>query len=92
MTFPRIHLNGTSAIALKGTIANATAALREAERALYETAPHGRDYYVIGTSAFSQAQAEHLIRLAKLQAVREELEAIWENLDEQESARNAQRA
>jgi hypothetical protein len=69
MITPTIHLNGSSRDRLvEGQLA-ILCHLREAERAMFEANPNGRDYYPQGDGALKQAQAEHVARLAKLKAL-----------------------
>ena len=76
MRTPTIHLNGTSRERLAEDYANAAGAVRKAINALNDAAPNGRDYYPQGDAAIGEATREHLERLHKLEAVRDELSAI----------------
>lgn len=80
MTKPTIHLNGSSPEALVDNYEKAFRAIRTAEGALQDAAPHGRDYYPQGDSAFWQAYDEHQKRMDKLRSIREELQEIWESI------------
>jgi hypothetical protein len=81
VTFPTVHLNGTSRDALREGYCKATAAIRAAGNALAEAGPNARDYYPQGPGAFEAARAQHQSRLDRLAAVREELYQILESLD-----------
>jgi hypothetical protein len=78
MMIPTIHLNGTSEDALLEEVTSACQAIREAERALQNAAPNGRDYYPQGAGAIHSALEEHEARLKKLRDVRRELEELAE--------------
>jgi hypothetical protein len=82
MRTPSIHLNGTSRQALFEAYSEASSAVRRAISATVAAAPHARDYYPQGEGAFAQAQAEHVVRMGKLAAVRDELYAILEAISE----------
>jgi hypothetical protein len=84
MVFPTIHLNGTSKGALFEALSNACAAIREAEKALIETAPNARDYYPQGDGAYRKASDEYISRLERLGMVRCELYEILENVADQD--------
>ena len=80
MMRPTIHLNGTSRNELQRQLLGAVEAIRDAEQALIETTPHGRDYYLQGTNAINAAMDEHLARRQRLASVRGELETLLEGL------------
>jgi hypothetical protein len=80
MTFPTLHLNGTSAGSLLEGWERAHAALCDAMQALAQAAPNGRDFYVQQAGAFEAAQAEHEERMRRLHEVRRELEALSEHV------------
>ncbi len=84
MKIPTIHLNGTSPATLIEALNNAAQAIRRAEIALVETAPHMRDYYPQGHGAFEIAAQEHYQRQDRLQEVRSQLEYIWEQIANRE--------
>lgn len=73
---PCIHMNGTGKQDLMGALENAYSKIGEAQDALRLCAPNGRDYYVIGDSAYYIARDEHRNRMLALEAVRIEIEAI----------------
>lgn len=76
MKFPTVHLNGTSENELLEQLTRAMQAIRDAEVALDNAAPNGRDYYVQHAGAFEIAIEEHVARCKKLAAVRDELQEI----------------
>lgn len=78
---PTIHLNGTGREALSEGYASAYRAVNAAIDALPEAAPNARDYYVQGSDAIRVATAEHCARVARLQAVRDELYALYEHCE-----------
>lgn len=80
MIYPTIHLNGTAKEDLVERWNDAYTAVVEAIGRLQESGPNGRDYYPQGPAAFTQAQAEHLERLHKLQSVRADLDELREHV------------
>lgn len=93
LAIPTVHLNGTSADGLLEQLCDACNAIRDAEAALREAAPHGRDYYLQepALNQFQVAQTQHFARLVKLAEVRAELEQIAEAVDEQKEQRERQK-
>lgn len=87
MTFPTVHLNGTSAQDLLEGYERAHEALREAMEALAQAAPNGRDYYVQQPGAFESAIAEHQSRMTRLRDVSLELEALAEHVSVEDMRR-----
>jgi hypothetical protein len=83
MTVPTIHLNGTSKARLIDALCNASDALNAAYAALRETAPNGRDYYPQGPAALPAATNEHLDRLRRLDAIKAEIDALAQAIDQQ---------
>lgn len=81
---PTIHWNGTSKQALEGEYARAYSAVNVAIDALTSITVHDRDYYVQDKQAGPQARAEHVIRLAHLENVKDELEHILIEIQKQE--------
>lgn len=75
LTYPVVHLNGTSRTALLAELEHAHVKLKEAIDALMDASPNARDYYVVPGS-FEPAMDEHCARLDRVRAVREEIEAI----------------
>ena len=82
MTLPTIHLNGTDATDLLGATLDAYRAISSARDVLRRTAPHGRDYYPQGEHAIHQAGEEYRARVAALETVMAELDAIAAHLVE----------
>lgn len=83
MIVPTIHLNGTSADVLTDGLDEAVNTLRAAIEAVEACNPNARDYYPQGPHAITQAAAEHRSRVERLSAVRKELIALRELLQEQ---------
>ena len=77
MMLPTIHLNGTSRQDLVDALREAGNRLHDAQGALARTAPNGRDYYPQGVEAIAHAQAEHTLRMHKLQSVIDEILQIY---------------
>lgn len=73
---PCVHLNGTSKQSLMDALEEAYTAVGDAMDKLRRTAPNGRDYYVYDNAAYGRAADEHGARMAKLQDIRDEIEAI----------------
>lgn len=84
MIAPLIHLNGSSAEALKTQIETAGRAVEQAIEALVHASPHGRDYYPLGHAAITTAVREHQDRLKRLTSVLEELHEIYRQIVKQE--------
>lgn len=80
MISPTIHLNGTSKDRLLNALCNASDKLNEAYNALKQTAPNGRDYYVQGPDAITQATDEHMDRLRRLDAIKAEIDQLAESI------------
>lgn len=78
MTYPMIHLNGTSAEELSQKFEDARLALDAAYRAVLATAPHARDYYPMGNEALNQANREWVQRLERIESVTQELSMLSE--------------
>lgn len=76
MQTPTIHLNGTNGVALTDAYSDAASAIRDAIDAAHKTGPNGRDYYPQGPDALTAALAEHSDRIAKLEAIKAEFEAL----------------
>lgn len=79
VTPPTVHLNGSGKENLTGGYRKAWEAIDAAHKAVCQTAPHMRDFYVLkdGAEAFQKAQGEHIARLAGLEAMKAEYEALW---------------
>lgn len=76
MRTPTVHLNGTSSRELGRQLQEALTALDNADHALAQATPHGRDYYVQGDDAIVEAQAEHRARRLALDKIRNEVLAM----------------
>lgn len=86
LSFPTVHLNGTSGDVLLRQFKDARLALRQAVDALQCAAPNARDYYV-QPGGVSAAQREHEARIAKLREVEEEVYALMQGVQDQIAAR-----
>lgn len=80
---PTVHINGTSGERLSEGFYEAAHAIDAARDKLAEAAPHARDYYVQGPSAYKLAKEQHLARMNKLTEVYDELFRIWEAVEDQ---------
>lgn len=92
MIAPTCYLNGTSPEVLFEQLAGALYALRTTQRALEEAAPNARDYYPQGPDAFQKARAAHESRAQRLKDIQRELQEIAENVGDQISEIEAQKA
>lgn len=82
MRLPTIHLNGTSKGELTNKISDALEHVRAAISAVAEVGPNGRDYYTQGSDGLREATEGHRAMLTKLSDVREELELLWEGIED----------
>ena len=73
---PSVHSNGTGKKALLEQLEKAYTAIGDAQDALRETAPNGRDYYVYEGNPYERAREEWRQRMLKLESVRAEIDAI----------------
>jgi hypothetical protein len=89
MIHPTIHLNGTSAEALRDGYEDALVAVRDAIRAIAMNAPNHRDYYPQGVVAWQAALDEHRQRMFRLAEVADELTAIVNRVQDTIDAREA---
>lgn len=80
MRKPTIHLNGSAKSRLLDAYMDASDALRVALAKLTEAEPNGRDYYPQGDGAIGEAIREHVARLAAVQAVLRDMEALSEHV------------
>ena len=87
LTFPTIHLNGSAPAHLIEDYAEAHNAVRVAMEKVAGTGPNKRDYYTQDEGAWIKARQEHQARLERLRQVCEELQALAENIQEQDDAR-----
>ncbi len=78
MTFPTVHINGTSRDELLRSYESAYNAVQAAIAAVIDSGPHARDYYVQGPDAFTKASNEHCDRITRLADVRNELLVLLE--------------
>lgn len=92
MMFPTLHLNGTSYDELYRQYSEACAAIDQAIRIVEDATPNSRDYYVKGDAAMPSAVREHVDRLRRLAAVKDELYSILEDVDRQQSEHEAIKA
>lgn len=81
MMTPTVHLNGTSRESLIEALCEASNKLDEAYRAIKQTAPNGRDWYPQGPDALKQATSEHMARLARVDAVKDEIDELIRAID-----------
>ena len=81
MQLPTIHSNGTSKERLIEGLSEASQALDEAYRYLKLTAPNGRDYYPQGDTALANATREHMDRLGRLDAIKNEIDEMTLAID-----------
>lgn len=80
MVYPTVHLNGTSREELQRQIREAHDAVAKALDVLGKAAPHARDYYPQSKMAICEAQAEHRLRMTRLEVTMRELYDIWERI------------
>jgi hypothetical protein len=91
MLIPTLHLNGSSGEVLLDQYSAAAEAVRKAIDAVCDAGPNARDYYVQGPDAGLAAQREHEARVKALKAVRDDLAAIVEGIQDQIDAKEASR-
>ena len=84
MIFPTVHLNGTSQKQLLDDYCDMGHALNAAMEKMIQNGPNGRDYYPLG---FVQARKEHMDRIAKIHAVKAEIDQIAEYIADAEGGR-----
>jgi len=72
-TDPTIHLNGSSGESLVKQRLDIVEALVEAEKAICQAWPHGRDYYPQGPDALSAAQQVWKERVKVVADLRDEI-------------------
>ncbi len=79
---PTINLNGTEGQSLFNANRTVCTAVYEAEQAMHQIAPHGRDY--IGQpEEFAKARDEYYARLSALRQIMVELDAIAISINRQ---------
>jgi hypothetical protein len=81
MQLPAIHSNGTGKATLLREYRKGVEKVDDAIAAVRDITVHGRDYYIIGPEAGSVAMEEHRDRLKRLEAVKDDLVAIWHHID-----------
>ena len=79
---PSIHLNGTSQKELLELNCDAANQVSDAISRLSRATPHGRDYYVQGSDAWTKAMREHECRIDKLREVYTELQSLCVAIDD----------
>ena len=79
---PRVNLNGDTKQSLQQSLIDACHAIKEAQAKLRDTAPNARNFYVIGTDAYSRARNEHMDRAERLQSVYDDLFDLFEAIDD----------
>jgi hypothetical protein len=77
---PAVHLNGTSRETLFREYNEAYEATRHAIEKLRLATCHGRDYYVLGDTAYTRARSERDIALAHLETVEDYLSQFVHHL------------
>jgi hypothetical protein len=80
---PTIHLNGTSKDDLLNALHNLASTLNVAGYEMEKVAPNGRDYYPQGPDAIREALAEHIDRAQRLKAIENEIDALYNAIEEQ---------
>jgi hypothetical protein len=81
-TMPHINLNGTAPAVLLEDHLTAIATLRSAISTLQAAAPHSRDFQTAPQGTYNKAYQEHRDRLARLEIVMGDLEAIAEHISD----------
>jgi hypothetical protein len=74
IVLPIIHMNGDTRETLLANLSNLYSALREADRALCQCSPNGRNFYPV-PGLMEKAVAQHRRRQATLAALIAEIEA-----------------
>lgn len=81
LVVPLVHTNGTHKDSLIEERTKVLGFIRDAEKALAEMAPNGRDYYHTGN--FAAAKAQHSRRQQILDSLRQEIEQETEAIADQ---------
>ena len=78
MIKPCFNVNGSSPRAYRDDACKALELLQDARKALGEIAPHGRDYQTLpdGAQQLALALMEHRSRIASIEEVEREIEAL----------------
>lgn len=87
MTYPTIHLNGTSLKALQQQADEASEALQVAIKVLADMTPNGRDYYPQGPDAHAAALSQHRDAMTCMREALAYVAKIGEYLAEEELRR-----
>ena len=82
-TIPTVHLNGTGFTNLRDGYAAAYDALEKAIDALANAELNGRDFYVQGPAAYSQARAERDEAFLKLRAAHDYVDEMLAGICDQ---------
>jgi hypothetical protein len=82
MQLPTIHMNGTSKRQLVEQLTDVSVRLDVAYEAMKKAAPNGRDYYPQGPEAMDRALVEFAKRLKAIDAVKEDIDAFINAIDE----------
>ena len=85
LAVPTVHRNGTSGKELLEQMMDARSAVHDAIKAVQNTCPNGRDYYVQGNNATQEAIRQHTARLVALEKVYRELGEIAEAIVDQDT-------
>lgn len=88
---PLVHLNGSGADHLRETYTAVHSSLLDTLAALYRATPNERDYYLLGHDAFPLAVKEHKARETRIREVLKEVEALLEDVMDQQDARRIRR-
>jgi hypothetical protein len=89
---PTLNLNATSSEELMRQVVAILEALRAAQKAMMDGAPHGRDYqHDITGESYRQARAKHLSNLIAVQDLIRHYEEQQESIDNQMLEREAAR-
>ena len=83
MQFPKINMNGTDGSNLLQQYLTALSSVQSAIHAVRAIEVHGRDYQTINSDAASVAMHEHRVRLGKLDGIRDDLERIAVDIQDQ---------
>lgn len=83
---PVVHVNGTSAPNLIGSLNDAWEALDAAAEFIRKAAPNGRDYYP-APGRMALAEAQHRARLAAIRGVQDNIQAEIEAIGRQADGR-----
>lgn len=79
LTTPHPNINGTNARSLVDERLDAMEALQTAMDKLRAMTVHGRDWQTVDPSVYRAARAEHVLRIDRVQTIRDEItqEVIW---------------